>query len=324
MTKLNNISTKEVPCPLCGSIKQNPILTVLDYKCGIPGRYTIGNCLSCGLCYLNPRPTTEDILSVYPEVYFQDYLKKIPPWIYKRIKLLKKLLPQGKLLEIGCSAGHFLNMAQKEGYSVSGIEMDPRTGEFARNYYGIDVQITSLEKARLPESYYDLVVLFDVFEHFVEPRVCLNKIFQTLIPGGYVIIKVPNFGCFESKLFEKFWFPLDVPRHLLYFSQEVLTKFLMKFGFLPIRTLHISEPHAFAYSLIWSILYGLFRKESGTALAVKSGNLSYITRNLMIKNTISKLISYLWSFPGWVLAILKHGNSIIAVAQKPRNTCSNK
>jgi 2-polyprenyl-3-methyl-5-hydroxy-6-metoxy-1,4-benzoquinol methylase len=309
------IPLENIPCPLCGLKKERLILKTYDINSGIPGEYNVSKCLNCGMCYLNPRPTALGLSEVYPEIYARSYIEKIPGWVIQRIRFLKKISSTGRLLEIGCSAGHFLNIARKMGYDVTGIEIDKRTAQYAKEHYGLEVKIAPLEDVNLPADYFDLVVLFDVFEHLREPMVGLEKIFNALIPGGHVIIKVPNFSCLESMLFRGFWYHLDLPRHLLHFSPATLTKMLTNAGFSHIKILHQST----SYGLLFSIgrwILSMFGKKSGHAMAVQTGNMDCVTRALSYKKAIYQMISLLWLLPGSLLSILGQGSAITVVAQK--------
>ena len=311
------IAFREVFCTLCGSKSNKTILTAKDHDCGIPGLFTISRCNECGMCYLNPQPTFEDIHKVYPRVYADKYMKELPYRLFdKRIKLLKSLLPDGRLLEIGCAAGHFLNIARASGYEVSGVEIDNELGGYARKHYNLDVQISPIEMADLPDSYFNIVTLFKVFEHLTEPMASLNKIKQTLAPGGYCIIQVPNFSCLESKLLGRYWCYLDSPRHLSHFSPDTLTNMLIKAGFLSIRILHYSEPSGFHISIIkWFI--DILGKKSGRAMATQTGNISYAYKNLKLKKFIYKDLSLIWRIPNRILTYLGQGNVLLAIAQRP-------
>jgi len=316
------IPLEDVSCPLCGLKKEMPILKTCDINSGIPGEYNVSKCLNCGMCYLNPRPTALGLSEVYPEVYARNYIEQVPRWVPQRISFLRKIKSTGRLLEIGCSAGHFLNVARKMGYDVTGIEMDKRTAQYAKEHYGLEVKTAPLEDVNLPEAYFDLVVFFDVFEHLRDPIVSLEKIFKALIPNGYVIIKVPNFSCLESKLVGSLWYPLDLPRHLLHFSPITLTKMLTNAGFSSIRILHQSESHSFFYSMGRWIL-SAFGKRYGTAMAVQTGDAGCVIRAIRAlsykkKKIICQAISLLWLLPGRALAMFKQGNAITVIAQKSR------
>lgn len=67
---LSKIMLESVPCNLCGSPNAKPLFTGHDRLHGLPGTYTIVECVRCGLTYLNPRPTQDSILYYYPGSYY--------------------------------------------------------------------------------------------------------------------------------------------------------------------------------------------------------------------------------------------------------------
>src|SRR5438093_7905949 len=62
------VSYEEVDCPKCNSISKL-ILTGKDYLHGIPGEYSVSECVQCGLWFQNPRPTTDSLAHLYPDDY---------------------------------------------------------------------------------------------------------------------------------------------------------------------------------------------------------------------------------------------------------------
>src|SRR5450755_3446846 len=153
--------------------QSTPVLKAADYNFGIPGVYTIVLCDGCGFHYTNPRPTSSTLGLAYPELYTWGYQRATDPYHLRtyseRLRMVKSLRPAGRLLEIGCSAGHFLNMARQKGYDVLGVEPDERTAAFAREHYTLDVRTATIDAARLPEGHFDVVCLFDVLEHLSTP-----------------------------------------------------------------------------------------------------------------------------------------------------------
>ena len=91
----------------------------------------------------------------------------------------------------------------------------------------------------LPDEERDLLGLLPgrmltVLEHLSNPVEVLSKLKTLLSPGGVVIVSVPNFSSWQSKVFKGAWFHLDPPRHLLQFEPETLTDCLGRAGLSPV------------------------------------------------------------------------------------------
>lgn len=189
-------------CQLCGEI---------DFK-KIPVRHTFNDCnynliqcKNCSLITVDPMPSPETVKSFYCDEYFEkDYRCGIKSHGYYEeeatsieksnlvLPLVNKLKPQGTLLEIGCAGGTFLNQALKKGYQVQGMEVSPSMSQKAQELYGIEVRQGDFEELEFMDEVFDVVCMFDVFEHFRGPRQALEKIHRILKPGGIVIVDIPT------------------------------------------------------------------------------------------------------------------------------------
>lgn len=306
---------EEVSCPLCGSYNRETVLSARDYLCGVPGLFTIQKCKICEMCYLSPAPRPEDLYKIYPDIYHEGFINQQPLWIKERLDFIRTISPGGRLLEVGCSAGHFLAKARDAGYDAFGIEMNTAAGEYAKSHYGLNVEVGSIMDINLPEHFFDLIVLFDVFEHLTGPVACLEKLFSALLPGGHIVIRVPNFYSFETKIFKENWYPLDLPRHLLHFSPDTLSRMLSDAGFSLLKIIHEVEPDTLVLSVI-RYIYNMLDRKTGTLLANKTGDSGHVTRHLRLKQFIAKSLAVPFFVPAKVLSLVKSSNTITAVARK--------
>ena len=92
---------------------------------------------------------------------------------------------------------------------------------------------------RFPPKAFDVITCYDVLEHLHEPRVVFEKVAQWLKPNGIFYIFVPNVMSWEARLFRSFWYPLDLPRHLHFFSPSSLNSLA---NFVGLRTSEIVTP----------------------------------------------------------------------------------
>jgi SAM-dependent methyltransferase len=68
-------------------------------------------------------------------------------------------------------------------------------------------------------------------EHVHWPLQVLREVFRLLVPGGHLLIAVPNIDSLSFRWFGSAWYGLDLPRHLLHFSPWTLHLMLEQVGF---------------------------------------------------------------------------------------------
>jgi len=207
-------------------------------------RATLVKCTNCGLIYQNPRPDIYEIEDFYPDSYesFEpsnyeiresSLLQRAYDYgIYKRSKFINRYKKDGRLLDVGCAVGTFLNGMRKYGqWVLQGVEINAHAAEVARNKYGLDVFTGTLEQAPFPDQSFDVITLWDVLEHLHDPMASLNKI-QSLLKGdGILVMRVPNGNSLDAKIFKRHWAGLDIPRHLTVFTPGTLELALKGAGF---------------------------------------------------------------------------------------------
>lgn len=115
--------------------------------------------------------------------------------IWHEIKSLK-IFPN-KLLDIGCGTGNFSHYPKTEFnsklYGVDGSKYALGLAE-KKNIFErlILVKDFSTDRIKLPSATFDFCLCKDLLEHLLSPENVLKEINRLLIPGGYVLIQVPN------------------------------------------------------------------------------------------------------------------------------------
>ena len=186
-------------CPLCESHDHE--LVARRGKDGSPLPTVI--CRGCGLVFTNPMPSAIELDDFYKRSYRSVYKGTFTPKLkhvfrsgrrtLARYERLAPYVPKGKrVLDVGSGGGEFLYLLRRLGYEVQGIEPNQGYGEFARNVLGLPVEVTTLGEMTPPTEPYDLITAHHVVEHLREPVEALAVFKEWLVPGGYVIIEVPN------------------------------------------------------------------------------------------------------------------------------------
>jgi SAM-dependent methyltransferase len=147
----------------------------------------------------------------------------------KRVNLISEFVKKGRMLEVGSATGVMLKLFAKNGWDALGVEPSGSYKEARKK--GLRVLNTKFEDAKLPQDYFDLIVLNHTLEHMVNPKKVLKKIKFLLKDGGIVFIDVPNFGSLSSKILGKKWPYLLPEEHKSQFTKESLTNLLKDSGF---------------------------------------------------------------------------------------------
>jgi len=219
-------------------------------------------------------------------------------------ELQRVLKPGGRMLEVGCGTGQFLEEALRSGHwEVTGVEPSERAASYTREHLKIQVIQDLFSNTDLPESSFDAVIFWNVFEHLYHPIADLRKAQRLLKPGGWVVIGLPNIESWEHFVFKQYWVGWDQPRHLYLFPQKTLRSILEKEGFQQVSTRCISTSYSVLYysldfwSQTWSERYPKVRH------AMLSAYRSILVRALLVP-------------PLWLMDRLKLSTVITFFGQK--------
>lgn len=267
-----------VPCNACGSDQAEVILIGRDRVYNHPERFQLVRCSQCHLVYLNPRPDPQEIGTYYPKQYQQALRdtytgeRKGVSRVGLKVGLRRRtppLVPGGRLLDIGCGGGHYLQCMKELGWAVQGIEFDEAQAAHAREQLSADVRAGTAESTLdgLPSEHFDVVTLWHVLEHLHNPTLVLREVHRVLKPGGRIMVEVPNFQSIDRVLFKSYWYPLELPRHLYHFGPRTLRALLGQCGFEvdSIRGTPAAIPVTASLQLLWNHWRN---KSTGLAIAL--------------------------------------------------------
>lgn len=233
----SRLTLQRIPCPNCDSLRSAFERTVEGYA--------LERCSHCGLVFVNPQPVPGDLTDLYrgkaAESQVDFYSRTVSPaqiFEYDRIlRDVRVLMPDAsRLLDLGCAAGYFMKRAAAAGFEPHGIDIAPWVETIARRSGLENVRATSLQGARFPAAFFDVVHSSQVFEHLPRPHAELREIKRILRPGGVLYLNVPNYRCL-SILLGRDDFELNTPpEHVTYFTPRTLSKLLSMAGFQVIRT----------------------------------------------------------------------------------------
>jgi 2-polyprenyl-3-methyl-5-hydroxy-6-metoxy-1,4-benzoquinol methylase len=210
-------------------------------------RWYYRQCLGCSLVSLHPKPTSQELIENYTD-YLPTRQEEIDEW-ESMMKLIngtsadlvesKTRISNGRLLDIGCGYGFFLNEMKNRGWQVDGLEISRTGRQYAQDTWRINVYSEPLEHCNMRENSYDVVTLFYVIEHVHDPLLLLKAVHTILKPGGCILLRWPH-ATPSVRLLGPFSKHLDLyhtPYHLHDFSPLTIKKLLHLSNFDGIETM---------------------------------------------------------------------------------------
>ena len=208
----------------------------------------IVECAACRYRFVNPRPAQLEIAEAYSEPNFYE------PWLAseigrekmwrKRLRRLPRLPAGSRVLDVGAGIGTFLALARDEtGWVVSGTEISRSAVQLARERHGLDLMVGQFEELSVPAATFDLITLWHVLEHVPSPSRLLRACHRALLPGGWLVVAVPNDSTarWRAEQLKGFLRRRNAARyqrlargteiHLSHFSPPVLAQLLRQHGF---------------------------------------------------------------------------------------------
>ena len=135
----------------------------------------------------------------------------------------------GRILDVGCGAGNFLERAALRGWEVHGTEYGARALEACRAK-GIRIIEGPLDPANYPVGHFDVTCSFEVIEHVTHPAAELGHMASVTRPGGLLYVTTPNYRCVGRWMAGTDWSVVNYPEHLNYFTPRTLKRLARAHG----------------------------------------------------------------------------------------------
>jgi SAM-dependent methyltransferase len=227
-------------CAACGGAETMLAYPALSYpKKPLPGAWDMRRCRRCAHHFVWPLPTPAEIAGIYADAdYRSDDLREQPVDAFDLEDFMLAMLgragvrPPGRMLDVGCGAGHFLYRARQAGWDVIGQDIALHSVDFARRTYGLDVASEPLDDVirRLQPGSFDLITLVGVIEHIAEPVDFLRALRPLLSPRGALFMLTDNARSWLHWLMRRNYPWIMPPEHLQLFTPASIDAMLTRSG----------------------------------------------------------------------------------------------
>ncbi len=119
---------------------------------------------------------------------------------YRKVYQILKKIPKGKILEIGCCSGEFLELLKKDSWDVEGLEISEKAAKRGLKK-GIKIQGYDANK-KLPfdDNVFDVVFAGELIEHTFDDIDFLKECKRIIKPNGRIIISTPNLISLKNRI----------------------------------------------------------------------------------------------------------------------------
>jgi SAM-dependent methyltransferase len=267
-------------------------------------------CSRCRLIYISPRPSPVEIAQVYVDNTAHTDLDNLARnELHRRLcarralRILRKYVSRGRLLEIGAGAGFFLDEARGAGYGVAGIDLNKvQADKIAQN--GIECDTRPLAEA-FPDESFDIIYHCDVTSHFYNPIEEFSIMANRLKPGGILMFETGNFGDVDRKWYRRIP-SFQYPDHLFFLSAGNVPTLLSRSGFELLRTYRFSRG-----------LEMRLTRQSGGQVPVNGAPRPAHTSKVSAKHQVKSVVRYLLTHEiGGIMPASSSPQTMIVVARK--------
>lgn len=176
-------------------------------------------CGHCGVATTSPWPSDEQLATAFAVPYLpkSGRLSRIRGALRRHIRLamvdhLRWMLPRGPVVDVGAGDGTLVRAFRQRGRTAVGI--NPYAS-------GSDPQVRVAEFEDMTGSWSG-VIFWHSLAQLRRPAQALRHAAGLLVPGGVLVVAVPNAASLQARLFGDRWLALDLPRHLVHLTPAAL------------------------------------------------------------------------------------------------------
>ena len=190
-----------------------------------PGRV---RCVRCGVATTSPWPSDEQLAEAYAVWYrpTTGRFSGVGDKLLRRTRSalasrLHRVLPKGPVLDVGAGDGTLVSAFRGHGREAVGV--DPYASRSHPHVRAVEFEEMT--------GAWSAVIFWHSLEHLRRPVRALRHAADLVIPGGVLVVAVPNAASLQARLFGDRWLHLDLPRHLVHICPPALLSELETLGF---------------------------------------------------------------------------------------------
>ncbi len=196
--------------------------------------YRLVKCRVCGLVRSDPIASLGLLQQLYAQSSFT-YSDELADLRFTYGRYLERLDRYGArkdaLLEIGCGNGFFLEEALRQGYqTVRGVEPSQEAVAKASPQVRDQIICGLMKPGLFTSERFDVICLFQIFDHIPDPGAFLDECFRVLRPGGVILSINHNVEAVSARLLGKRSPIVDVEHTYLY-SPATMSRIFVAHGF---------------------------------------------------------------------------------------------
>lgn len=182
-------------------------------------------CSECGFAFRQMRSDEQALAQLYRQMDPSKYEAEAAGrarTAARHLRIVQGYAKPGRILDVGCASGLFLDLAQRAGWRVVGVEPSETLFEKARATLAGRGELfcETLERAGLAEASFEAITMWDVLEHVTNPSSFLSACRALLKPATFVPER-PRLGSLQARVLGPRW-PLLLAEHLNYFDRNSL------------------------------------------------------------------------------------------------------
>ncbi|MES9879406.1 MAG: class I SAM-dependent methyltransferase [Sedimenticola sp.] len=215
-------------CPICA--EENKVAL------GIKEGWTWVRCTGCGLSYIDPLPTSEELNNYYSQYGVN---KKNIKNAARKVKRFKRkfwpllFLSKGKsFLDVGCNTGFAVEAARLLGCEATGIDLSDEAIDIAKkSYKNCRFFNLTIEEFAKNGTKHDIISCAEVIEHVTDAHSFIDAVWSLLKIDGILYLTTPDAGHFRVPKSFLEWNDVSPPQHTMLFTRKSIKSFLESHGF---------------------------------------------------------------------------------------------